>query len=542
MKYDVIIIGSGIGSLTCASILTSLNKNVLVLEKEKLLGGCMQPIVNENWNWSLGMQYILGYGEKSIYNILLQILTDNGVALSKLDTEFQFIEFYKPSENKHSLTKIFFSYPIITDTKLMRERLIKDFPEEKRKIKKYYSYLNRINCKIFLIPLAKIFPISIAKNVFSLIMKVFFPIMSISLSPLDKISITDVIEKKLKITNEQLKYIIYSYWHLIGMQIDKAPFLYWAISVKMLEGGIYFPNGGAKSIANAYIKTIKKQGGTIKNLSEVKNIIIEENTATGVELNDNNNTKYYAKKIISGAGIAETITNMIPIEQRNPQIKIIENIALNQDAPSRSALILRTALEGDLSKFNIKKATYKYVIGDASQMIGDPTEDGWLPPAITYIFLSIYDDSHTNKLINSVDILQFTKYSYFEKYEPATKLPADIENRITETLLEKFNEFFPGIINHVNREHSILTTPLSVKQKTSHFQGSVDGLDMEKASNMSLQPHTGIKNLYFTGQDMFSQGITVFDGVLTSLAIEGVFKVAFNMYKKWRKVKCFFKK
>ncbi|MCK5678672.1 MAG: hypothetical protein KAH72_09395, partial [Flavobacteriaceae bacterium] len=76
-------------------------------------------------------------------------------------------------------------------------------------------------------------------------MKVFFPIMCINLHPLDKISITDVIEKKLKITNEQLKYVIYSYWHLIGMQIDKAPFLYWAISVKMLEGGIFFPNGGA---------------------------------------------------------------------------------------------------------------------------------------------------------------------------------------------------------------------------------------------------------------------------------------------------------
>ncbi|RAX58369.1 hypothetical protein CCZ01_02835 [Helicobacter monodelphidis] len=40
MKYDTIIIGSGLGGLTCGATLAKNGKKVLVLEQHNLIGGC----------------------------------------------------------------------------------------------------------------------------------------------------------------------------------------------------------------------------------------------------------------------------------------------------------------------------------------------------------------------------------------------------------------------------------------------------------------------------------------------------------------------
>ena len=43
MKYDVIIIGSGLGGLECAHILSNAGMSVLILEQDKQPGGCLPP-------------------------------------------------------------------------------------------------------------------------------------------------------------------------------------------------------------------------------------------------------------------------------------------------------------------------------------------------------------------------------------------------------------------------------------------------------------------------------------------------------------------
>ena len=43
-KYDIIIIGSGLGGLECGAILSKEGYNVCVLEKNELFGGCFQTL------------------------------------------------------------------------------------------------------------------------------------------------------------------------------------------------------------------------------------------------------------------------------------------------------------------------------------------------------------------------------------------------------------------------------------------------------------------------------------------------------------------
>jgi phytoene dehydrogenase-like protein len=56
---------------------------------------------------------------------------------------------------------------------------------------------------------------------------------------------------------------------------------------RVLEiGSIYYPKGGWESIFSQFIQSIEKNSGVIKTRSEVKEIIIENGKAIGVQLND----------------------------------------------------------------------------------------------------------------------------------------------------------------------------------------------------------------------------------------------------------------
>lgn len=63
MKYDVAIIGSGLGGLVCANILSRLGKRVIVLEQGAQLGGCMQSYKRGKTHFDTGFHCVGGLAE-----------------------------------------------------------------------------------------------------------------------------------------------------------------------------------------------------------------------------------------------------------------------------------------------------------------------------------------------------------------------------------------------------------------------------------------------------------------------------------------------
>ncbi len=56
------------------------------------------------------------------------------------------------------------------------------------------------------------------------------------------------------------------------------------------------------------------------------------------------------------------------------------------------------------------------------------------------------------------------------------------------------------------------------------------GLDILKAESPDLSPRSGIKNLFFTGEDVFAHGLTPLNGVITASVVTGK-----NLIKKYTK-------
>lgn len=57
-KYNVVIIGSGLGGLVCGYILSKNGLRVAIVEKNSLPGGCLQTFVRKGVKFETGMHYI----------------------------------------------------------------------------------------------------------------------------------------------------------------------------------------------------------------------------------------------------------------------------------------------------------------------------------------------------------------------------------------------------------------------------------------------------------------------------------------------------
>ena len=71
--YDTIIIGSGMGGLSTAAILSKEGQKVLVLERHYTAGGFTHIFKRKGYEWDVGIHYI---GEVQRENSLLKKLFD----------------------------------------------------------------------------------------------------------------------------------------------------------------------------------------------------------------------------------------------------------------------------------------------------------------------------------------------------------------------------------------------------------------------------------------------------------------------------------
>ena len=81
-----IIIGSGLGGLSCGHILARNGYEVTVLEQETQAGGCLQSFVRKGAKFETGMHFIGSAEEGQTLYPLLRYLELENLPLSRLDT------------------------------------------------------------------------------------------------------------------------------------------------------------------------------------------------------------------------------------------------------------------------------------------------------------------------------------------------------------------------------------------------------------------------------------------------------------------------
>ena len=138
MKYDVIIIGSGLGGLECGYILAKKGMSVLILERQIQPGGCMQSYKRKGLAFDTGMHYVGGLGEGDCLYAPFKNLGLMDLPWQRLD----------PSGfDRVTIGDRTFSYA--EGHEAFVETLSHDFPSQREALKKYCGVMKDVGSHLY---------------------------------------------------------------------------------------------------------------------------------------------------------------------------------------------------------------------------------------------------------------------------------------------------------------------------------------------------------------------------------------------------------
>ena len=507
-KYDAIIIGSGIGSLCTAALLSKEGKKVLVLERHYTAGGFTHVFKRKGYEWDVGIHYI---GEVQNPNAPIRKMFDY-ISNDKL----------KWADMGEVYDKIIIgnkTYNFVKGVKNFKAKMYEYFPNDIDAIDKYVQLIFDCNKTMKKFYLEKALPTYVSKLVGFFFRKNYLKYSSKTTYEVIS-SLTD---------NEDLIKVLTGQYGDYGLPPKQSSFAMHASVVKHYFNGGSFPVGGSSQIANTIDNVIESSKGTILVSAEVKKILINNNKASGVEMSDGK--KFYSDLIVSGTGIFQTYNHLIP-NDISVKYGFVNN--LKKVTPSVAHGCLYLGLNGTSEELGLPKNNLwiypKDVDHDTavSNYLNDTDSDF---PLVYISFASSKDPSWQSRYPgkSTIDIITLLPYESFMKWEGTKWMKrgedyGDLKEKITNRLLNHLYKQLPHLKGKIDAYE--LSSPLTTKNFVNYDKGELYGIDHtpSRFNQKFLRPKTPIKNLYLTGQDIVSAGVggALFSGLITAASITGI--------------------
>ncbi len=305
-----------------------------------------------------------------------------------------------------------------------------------------------------------------------------------------------------RIQNPKLKAIISALWGYFGLPPSKLSAFYYAMPLLgYLEEGGYYPIGTSQKISNAFASLIKNKGGEIKCNTRVAKILTRDHTAYGVQTEDGK--EYLGKFVISNANSVDTFTKMMDEkEYLDSYLKRMDSFSV-----SASTFQVWLGLKKDLvGEIGIKDTEIFYYTGydieaDYKAMLKCDMTD---PSIGATLYDNLYK-GYSPEGKNTLNIISLQGYDHWKTFEADYfKGKKDAYNkekeRITDILIDKAEEtLLPGLREAI--EVKVAATPLTNVRYTSNYRGAIYGWDqtLDNSGNRRVDHRTPIKNLYLSG-------------------------------------------
>ncbi len=506
-KYDAVIIGSGIGSMTAGAVLAKEGKKILILERHYTIGGFTHVFKRKNYEWDVGIHYI---GEVQRPNSAIRKIFDY-ITESKL-------EWADMGEVYDRIIIGDEKFDFIKGVENFKSKMGAYFPKEKEAIDKYVDLVFGANKAMAKYYMDKALPTLVSKLTGGFFKKKY-------LEYADKT--TYEVLKNLTL-NEKLIKVLSGQYGDYGLSPKKSSFAMHASVVKHYFSGGSFPVGGSSEIAKTIDPVIEKAGGTMLVSAEVEEILIKNNRAYGVKMKDGKT--FESDIIISGAGVFTTYEKLMPkvyFEKHKLANK------LKQVKPSIAHGCLYIGLKGSPEELELPK-TNLWIYpenGDHDTCVENYLKDNKAEFPVVYIsFPSAKDPSWSSRYPgkSTIDIITLLPYEKFKKWENTRWMKRGDEYstekaKITDRLLEVLFKQFPHLRDKI--DYHELSTPLTTKNFVNFKEGEIYGIEHTPGRYRLnfLRPKTDVKGLFLTGSDIVTAGIgaALFSGLITATFITG---------------------
>ena len=477
-EYDAIIIGSGLGGLSCAAAFARQGFKTLIIEQHYKVGGYATTFERPGGFEFDASLHSTSVGERDgIHNLIPGF------------PEIKEVEF-EPHPNLYRV--IFPDYDIRVPQKNLTafiNNLTELFPQEKEGIAGIFEDMEGLSSDISKFSRAGG---KVNMNTFPAEFPYLFKCFNRSWG--------DVVDARIK--NLKLKSIISSLWVYYGLPPSKlSPYYYAMPTIGYLQHGGFYPRGKSQRISDSFKKFIDAHSGKIILKSKVEKILTKNDIAYGVKTEDGK--EFTAKVIISNSNAHDTFNKML--DDKSTLKDYLEK--MNKFSVSLSSFQVFLGLKKDLIKevgINDTEIFYNpnYDLeADYELMKNANIESGGY--AVT-LYDNVYK-GYSPEGKNTLNIMTLQGFKHWKKYkEDYFKENKDAyrkeKERIAAILIQKVeNTLLPGLQESI--EIKEIGTPLTNIRYTSNFKGAIYGFDqtLDNSGQTRVGHETPIKKLYLTG-------------------------------------------
>ena len=474
-RYNTIIIGSGIASLTSAALLAKKGLSVAVFERNDYPGGSCGSFRVKGRTIDQGTAMIFGFGESGF--------NPHRFVFNELDEPIDVIH------HEFLYRLIYDGFPILFHKDL--EKYFKAietlFPTAMDQIRAFYSYIEDLYTHVIAADSTYMSPseMKMSDNLKTLLVH---PIRLMKLLPLLKKSAGSVVKKFIS-DEEVLKYfnkLTSTYCYTL---LDETPaILAITMFIENHIGGSYYPVGGSFQLPLKLEKAGEKYGVDYFYRHQVDKILFEDNKPAGVHfIHDGMEAQIFGDNIIYGGVLKPLYTKMIDSKYLDPQ-KVKKVLSLEMSYPSIAIYCI-------VDKEGVPEGTLPI------EMMGD-NPDKLDEKEITIYTFSLSDSSICNENEHIVIALGPSLRSWPHPDE-RKNLKESYEKQKEEEakrMLDSIDVHFPNFSKHV--KEYVLATPTTIERFTLKEKGAVVGPKQRLGQDLLNRQHAQGEwpSFYFVGE------------------------------------------
>jgi len=470
-RYDVVVVGAGIGGLTAAALLAKKGIQVLVIEQHYMPGGCCGAIRRQGVTMDVGATVLYGFGERG-YNT-------HRFVMNELEEEIDMI----PREAIYHMHVADYSIIFWLEFEPFFKQLVELFPDQEKELRCFYDYLfnlyeSTILANETIVPPTEMSP---RENLKALLKN---PVGMIKMLSMMSKSAESIFEKfftdRKVIEFFDMLTRTFSY-----VDANECPAV---LSMTMFAdnhiGGAYYPSGSPQMLPNKLERAIERYGGEILYRHLVDEILVNDGKAHGVRLAEG--TEIKADRVVSDAAIWNLYGRLVRPENIKPK-----RMKWAQDfVPCHSNLMLYIG------------ADEKAIPEDARPMeiiIEDPNKvDGH---GITVYIPTLIDPTVSPPGTCSITITAVSVLEWPRPTDPAYQSEEykQRKEQEAEKVLDRLKPRFPNLRKHIKSME--IGTPSTIERYTLKSWGNVGGPKQMLGQDMMkrLKARSDWKNLYLVG-------------------------------------------
>ena len=448
-EYDVVVIGAGIGGLTCAAYLAKKGKKVKVFEQHFVPGGCCTSFSRKGFKFDAGVLHLTGGKESGAFQKVIAALDMEG----ELEFKEQFQRFIFPD----------FTYDSTRDVDDYPNKLKEMFPGEANGITKLFNTIN-----------------SIYEDIKKL------PALSPLLKKYQRKSYQELVDEHVK--EKRLKALVNANWHLWNPMWKNSVIDFASLMVSETIRGYFYPMGGVQAVPDALVRVLKRYGGEIEYRTFVDKIILENGKAAGIETRKGKRVE--AKQVVSNIAARATLLDLVGEENLPADFVAM----LNSLEISLSAFYVYLGVDIDPKEAGLDAPeTIVYESYDNTNAWELLLQGEVAIPCFGIAIPTYMDPGLAPSGKHVVIIMTMAPYSLRGKSWREEK------KRMTAKLIAKAEKLIPHLSQHIVVQDS--ATPLTYERYTLNSLGAAMGWAFTPQMFMRrLEQKTPIPNLYLAGQ------------------------------------------